>query len=203
MKRAFCQRCQRPSSHCLCPWLPLQPQASRTRIIVLQHPDETNHPLNTARFLPSGLANCELWVGETFPQLEQWVAHPEYQSAVLFPHDDAISPVQAANTSRPWQIFVPDGTWRKSKRLMHLNPTLAELPHMSLPEGHSAYIFRHSKVPNSHSTLEAATMALNALENSIDTATLLAPLHRLMADQKTAMGEAIFAQHYGEKHSEN
>src|SRR5699024_7167474 len=197
MKRLSCQRCQRPSSHCLCPWLPLQPQHSRSRIVVLQHPSETKHPLNTARFLSLGLANCELWVGEKFPQLEQRISDTHYHSAVLFPNEAPLTLSKASQNSKPWQIFVPDGTWRKAKLLMHLNPTLAELPHLRLPHVNSAYIFRHSKVPNSHSTLEAVATVLNALEPKIDTSVLLAPLHRLMADQKKAMGESIFQQHYG------
>lgn len=165
--------------------------------MVLQHPSEKNHPLNTARFLPLGLANCELWVGERFPQLEQRIAAPGYQSAVLFPHPAALTLKAAAHSNKPWQIFVPDGTWRKAKLLMHLNPLLAQLPHLSLPPGNSAYIFRQSNIPNSHSTLEAVVTVLSALETNLDTPALLAPLHRLMADQKEAMGEKVFQRHYG------
>ena len=202
MKRSCCQRCQRPSSHCLCPWLPLQTQSTRSRVIILQHPSEAKHPLNTARFLALGLTNCELRVGETFPELEQWLSNPHYQNAVLFPHLNAVTASASTQCSQPLQLFVPDGTWRKAKLLMHLNPLLTELPHLSLPQGKSAYVLRHSKVPNSHSTLEAVSAVLATLEPTLDIPALLAPLHRLMADQRAAMGEKLYQQHYGENANE-
>lgn len=196
MKRLHCIRCQRPKSHCLCPWLPLTPQPSSTRVVVLQHPSETKHPLNTARFLPIGLANCDLLIGENFPQITPMLANPNYQSALLFPHSQALAPTEIINPQKPWQIFIPDGTWRKAKLLLHLNPQLTALPHISVPPAESAYIFRRSPVPNSHSTLEATTAVLATLEPELDGSLLLAPLHRLMADQREAMGDTIFQQHY-------
>ncbi len=47
MPRPRCERCQRPLDHCLCPLIPALD--SRTRVILLQHPSETAHALNTAR----------------------------------------------------------------------------------------------------------------------------------------------------------
>src|SRR5699024_2571139 len=104
-------------------WLPAQPHRHATRIVVLQHPSEEKHPLNTARFLPIGLAQCTLHVGEEFPFLAEWIADPRYRSAVLFPHAHALTPQPLTGPEDvPWQLFVPDGTWRKAKRIMHANP---------------------------------------------------------------------------------
>ena len=51
--RARCGRCQRPRSHCLCALIPqLQ---SRTRVLILQHPEESRHALNTARLAALGV----------------------------------------------------------------------------------------------------------------------------------------------------
>ncbi|MEF9674018.1 DTW domain-containing protein [Pseudomonas sp. PCH446] len=36
---------------------------SRTRVLLLQHPSEVNHALNTARLAALGLSNAELRVG--------------------------------------------------------------------------------------------------------------------------------------------
>ena len=47
MSRPACARCQRPLSLCLCALIPAL--ASRTRVLLLQHPSERRHPLNTAR----------------------------------------------------------------------------------------------------------------------------------------------------------
>lgn len=50
MPRPRCERCQRPLDHCLCPLIPALD--SRTRVILLQHPSETAHALNTRAWLP-------------------------------------------------------------------------------------------------------------------------------------------------------
>ena len=65
--RAQCPRCQRPQSHCLCALIPQLP--SRTRVLILQHPEESRHALNTARLAALGLVNGELQVGEQFARL--------------------------------------------------------------------------------------------------------------------------------------
>ena len=62
MSRAQCPRCMRPQSHCLCELIPQL--ASRTRVLLLQHPSEVNHALNTARLAALGLTNAHLVVGE-------------------------------------------------------------------------------------------------------------------------------------------
>jgi DTW domain-containing protein YfiP len=52
MSRIQCPRCLRPQSHCLCPLIPSLD--SRTRVLLLQHPSEVNHALNTARLAALG-----------------------------------------------------------------------------------------------------------------------------------------------------
>ena len=79
MSRIQCPRCLRPQSHCLCPLVPSLD--SRTRVILLQHPSETAHALNTARLAALGLNNAELRVGEVFDDLAEWLAMPGYRFA--------------------------------------------------------------------------------------------------------------------------
>ena len=47
MSRPQCPRCLRPTTHCLCALIPSLD--SRTRVLLLQHPSEVSHALNTAR----------------------------------------------------------------------------------------------------------------------------------------------------------
>ncbi|NLC35886.1 MAG: DTW domain-containing protein, partial [Alcaligenaceae bacterium] len=70
--RPRCGRCLRPGTHCLCADIPSL--RNHTHVLVLQHPDEARHPLNTARLAVLGLARAELLVGETFPQLAEKLA---------------------------------------------------------------------------------------------------------------------------------
>ena len=87
MSRAQCPRCMRPQSHCLCELIPQL--ASRTRVLLLQHPSEVNHALNTARLAALGLTNAQLVVGEVFEDLATLLNPPGYRARLLFPGDDA------------------------------------------------------------------------------------------------------------------
>ncbi|MDN5676373.1 MAG: DTW domain-containing protein, partial [Pseudomonas sp.] len=121
MPRPRCERCQRPLDHCLCPLIPALD--SRTRVILLQHPSETAHALNTARLAALGLNNAELRVGEVFDDLAEWLAMPGYRPALLFPGDDAqVLTAYGKNDDTPLLLIVPDGTWRKARKVLYMNP---------------------------------------------------------------------------------
>ncbi len=87
MSRPACARCQRPLSLCLCALIPSL--TSRTRVLLLQHPSERRHPLNTARLAALGLGNAQLEIGETFPDLPLWLA--DHDAWLLFPGPEAIT----------------------------------------------------------------------------------------------------------------
>lgn len=87
MSRARCERCLRPDHHCLCALIPALD--SRTRVLILQHPSEVNHALNTARLAVLGLNNAQLVVGEVFEDLATLLDVPGYQARLLFPGEGA------------------------------------------------------------------------------------------------------------------
>ena len=196
--RARCGRCQRPHSHCLCALIPqLQ---SRTRVLILQHPEESRHALNTARLAALGLVNGELQVGEQFADLASWLADPAYQACLLFPGDDAqpLATVAASPRARPLLLVVPDGTWRKARKLLYLNPLLAALPRVCLPTGlESRYRLRKAPMAGALSTLEAIVVALEALEAPQSFAALLQPFEALIDGQIAAMGEPTYQRNHG------
>jgi Uncharacterized conserved protein len=163
MSRIQCPRCLRPQTHCLCPLIPSLD--SRTRVLLLQHPSEVNHALNTARLAASGLKNAELIVGEVFEDLPALLNQPGYQARLLFPADDA-QPLQAYTLNdEPMLLVVPDGTWRKARKMLHLNPLLAALPRVTLAQGAvSRYRLRKAPGPGALSTVEAIVQALQTLE---------------------------------------
>lgn len=144
MPRIRCERCARPASHCLCALIPSLP--SRTRVLVLQHPSEVGHALNTAGLAVLGLCNAELRVGERFAE-ETWRV-PGYRACLLFPGEQAraLAEMAAEAAGEPLLLVVPDGTWRKARKLLHLNPALAALPRVSLAEG-MASRYRLRKAP--------------------------------------------------------
>jgi len=198
MSRPQCPRCLRPQTHCLCPLIPHLD--SRTRVLLLQHPSEVSHALNTARLAALGLSNAELIVGEVFEDLPTLLNRPGYQARLLFPAEDA-QPLQVyAPTEEPLLLVVPDGTWRKARKMLHLNPLLAALPRVTLAEGGvSRYRLRKAPGPGALSTIEAIVQALETLEAPTTFAPLLKPFEALIEGQIAAMGEEVFQRNHGDR----
>lgn len=197
-RRSRCERCQRPQTHCLCALIPQLD--SRTRVLILQHPDEAKHALNTARLAALGLGNAELRVAEQFAELPELLNDPAYQACLLFPGEGAqpLSAVAGAQDPRPLLLVVPDGTWRKARKLLYLNPLLAALPRVALPEGlTSRYRLRKAPMAGALSTLEAIVTALNILEAPQQFDQLLKPFEALIEGQIEAMGAQTFARNHG------
>ncbi len=199
MPRPSCPRCQRPESHCLCPLIPHL--ASRTRVLLLQHPSEVNHALNTARLAALGLANAELRVGERFTDLAETFADTRYRACLLFPGEDArsVAEVTGDDDPRPLLLVVPDGTWRKARKLLYLNPELEALPRVTLPDGlTSRYRLRKASMAGALSTLEAIVTALDILEAPNRFDELLRPFEALIQGQIEAMGEETFRKNHSQ-----
>lgn len=94
-------------------------------------------------------------------------------------------------------LIVPDGTWRKARKILHLNPVLQTLPRLALSEGEPSR-YRIRKVPDAAaiSTIEAITRTLSALEPERDFTPLLKPFDVLIDQQIDAMGPDIYAKHH-------
>lgn len=201
MSRAQCSRCMRPQTHCLCALIPQLD--SRTRVLLLQHPSEVSHALNTARLAALGLTHAQLRVGEVFDDLDQLINQPGYQARLLFPGEDTqvLTAYELADKSLPLLLVVPDGTWRKVRKLLHLNPVLAQLPRVTLPQvAVSRYRLRKAPGPGALSTLEAIVQALEILEAPTSFAPLLRPFEALIEGQIEAMGAETYERNHGDKH---
>jgi len=198
MSRLQCSQCLRPVTHCLCALIPSLD--SRTRVLLLQHPSEVNHALNTARLAALGLNNAQLMVGEVFEDLPSLLNVPGYQARLLFPADDA-QPLRAyASSDAPLLLVVPDGTWRKARKMLHLNPLLAALPRVTLAEGGiSRYRLRKAPGPGALSTVEAIVQALQVLEAPTSFEALLKPFEALIDGQIAAMGDEVFQRNHGDR----
>jgi DTW domain-containing protein YfiP len=198
MPRPHCPRCTRPLPHCLCALIPALP--SRSRVLILQHPSEVQHALNTARLAALGLTNAQLLIGEVFSDLDELLNPPGYRSVLLFPGEQALAldALAAQDAAQAVQLVVPDGTWRKARKLLHCNPALAALPRVVLAEGlHSRYRLRKAPMPGALSTLEAIVSALEVLEAPAKFEALLKPFEALIDGQIKAMGAETFARNHG------
>lgn len=188
--RAHCPRCERPLRACLCPWV--APTANQTPLLILQHPLEVKQAKGSARLLQLSLQHCHTLVGECFdPSVLQASLAPQglrQQTVLLYPaHETLPAPSVSAHTlvAAQTRLVVLDGTWRKSLRMLHLNPLLQKLPRLSLhPDAPSRYLIRKAHRPDQLSTLEATCMALAELEQTPDRyAPLLAAFDAFVAAQ--------------------
>lgn len=63
------------------------------------------------------------------------------------------------------RLVVLDGTWRKSRKMLYLNPMLQQMPRLTLQDvSRSKYLIRKAHRPDQLSTLEAVCAALTHLE---------------------------------------
>ena len=199
MSRAQCSRCERPLSHCLCALIPRLP--SRTRVLILQHPQEARHALNTARLAALGLTNSQLLCAERFDELADLLGDPRWHSCLLFPGEQAVPVARFAtdHPGQPLQLVVPDGTWRKAQKLLYLNPLLLALPRVTLATlAPSRYRLRKAAMPGALSTIEAITQALEELEGAGRFRQLLQPFEALIEGQIAAMGTQTYRNNHAQ-----
>jgi DTW domain-containing protein YfiP len=190
-KRACCPRCARPMRTCLCQWIVTT--ANHTELIILQHPLEVNNAKNSARLLQLSLGNCRVYEGETFTDdfLHNLILADDKKALLLFPQTpDAPSQQFTPADSTPahcaqQRLIMLDGTWRKCRKMLYLNPILQQLPRLSLDHcPPSRYHIRKAHADNQLSTLEASCYALQQLENNaVDYHPLLTAFDGFVAQQ--------------------
>jgi DTW domain-containing protein YfiP len=135
-----------------------------------------------------------------FEDLPGLLNQPGYQARLLFPGEEA-QPMHAyAPSEDPLLLVVPDGTWRKARKLLHLNPLLAALPRVTLAAGGvSRYRLRKAPGPGALSTVEAVVQALQTLEAPTCFEPLLRPFEALIEGQIAAMGEEVFRRNHAQE----
>lgn len=167
--RTRCPRCELPSPSCLCRWT--QSIDNPIDLLILQHPQEQQQAKGSARLLRLSLARCQLWVGEQFDPaaLQSALQHDGRRPLLLYPATPGQTPPMfepAAKDERPLRLVVIDATWRKSRKMLWLNPALQALPRLALqdppPSRYAA--LRKAERAEQRSTLEAAVLGLQTLE---------------------------------------
>jgi DTW domain-containing protein YfiP len=171
----MCPRCLRACSTCICQWItPLQ---SSVELLILQHPLETGNAKNSARLLHLSVQPSVMVAGEAFAPgaLAAMLEEGGRTPVLLYPDTPgdrslgiAPPPALDANVLRDparLRLVIVDATWRKSRKMLYLNPALQTLPRCTLramPPSH--YRIRKAHAPDQLSTLEAAAYALMQLD---------------------------------------
>lgn len=193
--RSYCARCGRPLRGCWCDLI--VSIENRVELQLLQDIAESTNAKNTAGLLHLSLANSRQHLLDaeqplSLPLLEELLFEGGKSPLLLYPQTREPQALGLA-TSNPapdlqrllpeqLRLVVIDATWRKSRKILYLNPVLQRLPRLAL-ENPPASVYRVRKADheNQLSTLEASCYALQQLERgSVDYSPLLNSLETMV-----------------------
>ncbi|MEW6644274.1 MAG: tRNA-uridine aminocarboxypropyltransferase [Pseudomonadota bacterium] len=198
-----CPRCGKPLPLCVCD--EVKPLESRLQLLILQHPQEQDRLLGTARLTAMHFADAVLKIGLSWPSLSKILGRPVDPSrwAVLYlgsakvadldVGEDEVVVLDRKGEPEPDQrgilrdiegVILLDGTWSQAKALWWRNAWMLKCRRVILgPPRPSLYgKLRREPRRDGLSTLEAAAMLLSRLERrpEIETA-LLESFRKLLA----------------------
>ena len=181
------------------------PVDNKVAVLILQHPQEQDRVLGTAKLICATLANAQLVVGLSWRNLGHALKVPAEAKdwGVLYlgsAHAAGTGPLVALNQKgEPLAdqgsarrglrgIVVLDGNWAQAKALWWRNAWLTRLRRfVVVPDGPSLYGgLRKEARPDAVSTLEAVALALSVLEHDPTLRErLMAPFRELIAKARS------------------
>jgi len=200
---ADCARCLKPLPLCICD--SVTPIQSRLSLLILQHPQEQDRALGTARLTALHFANATLKIGLSWPSLAKALGRPVADPsrwAVLYLGSakaadlDTDAEIVAINSKGQLEhnqrgvlsaiegVVLLDGTWSQAKALWWRNAWMLKCQRIILgPRQPSRYgHLRREPRRDGLSTIEAAAMLIAGLEKRPEiAATLNASFERMLA----------------------
>jgi DTW domain-containing protein len=189
-----CPRCLKPVPLCICD--SITPVASRIALLILQHPQEQDRALGTARLAALHFKNAVVKIGLSWPSLAKALERPVSDPsrwAVLYLGSanaaelDTTSEIIALNRkgevaehqrailSDIEGVVLLDGTWSQAKALWWRNAWMLKCQRVILnPAQPSRYgTLRREPRRDGLSTIEAAAMLIAGLDKRPDIAATL------------------------------
>jgi DTW domain-containing protein YfiP len=200
---ADCPHCGKPMPLCICE--SVRPIENRIALLILQHPQEQDRALGTARLTARHFEDAVVRIGLSWPSLSKALGRPVADPsrwAVLYlgsakaadldtdaevvaiDRKGGLEPNQRGILGRIEGIVLLDGTWSQAKALWWRNAWMLKCQRVILgPRQPSRYgQLRREPRRDGLSTIEAAGMLLAALEKRPDIAeTLNATFERMLA----------------------
>jgi DTW domain-containing protein YfiP len=197
VKRQNCTRCNSPLNRCLCHTITAI--ENHWPVHILQHSNESNHPLGTAKIAQLSLSQCELNISKITADHERVIdTILAAQPILIFPSASSIA-LESINTDKSRPIIFLDATWRKAKRMYLESELLQSLPTAHLPVNRlPAYKIRKSPSEQALSTVEAIAETLTVLEDNAEKyQPLLTSMNWMIERQIALMGEETYLKNYG------
>jgi hypothetical protein len=189
-----CPRCHKPLPLCICD--SITPIESRISLLILQHPQEQDRALGTARLAALHFKNAMVRIGLSWPSLSKALGRPVHDPsrwAVLYLGSSKVADLdtdrdivaidrkgeiednQRGILKNIEGIVLLDGTWSQAKALWWRNAWMLKCQRVILgPARPSRYgELRREPRRDGLSTIEAAAMLLAGLEKRPDIAEIL------------------------------
>jgi DTW domain-containing protein len=206
-----CPHCGKPLPLCICD--SVTPIESRISLLILQHPQEQDRALGTARLTAMHFKDAVVRIGLSWPSLSKALGrtvHDPSRWAVLYlgsakaselDTDAEIVAIDRKGELEPHQrailgdlegIVLLDGTWSQAKALWWRNAWMLKCQRVILGPRQPSRYGKLRKEPRSDglSTIEAAGLLLAALERRPEIAeTLNASLDRMLARYRQVQAE--------------
>jgi tRNA-uridine aminocarboxypropyltransferase len=203
-----CPRCLKPLLLCICD--SVTPIDNRISLLILQHPQEQDRALGTARLTALHFRNAAVKIGLSWPSLSRALGRPVADPsrwAVLYLGSAKVADLEtdrevvAINRKGEIEdnqrailkdiegIVLLDGTWSQAKALWWRNAWMLKCQRVILgPSRPSRYgQLRREPRRDGLSTIEAAAMLLSTLEKRPDiTETLHGSFERMLARYREA-----------------
>jgi DTW domain-containing protein YfiP len=203
-----CPHCQKPLPLCICD--SITPIENKIGLLILQHPQEQDRALGTARLVALHFKNAVLKIGLSWPSLSKALGRPVNDPsrwAVLylgsakvadFETDRDILSINRKGEAEENQrallkdiqgIVLLDGTWSQAKALWWRNAWMLKCQRVILGPAKTSLYGKLRREPRKDglSTIEAAGMLLAGLEKRPDIeATLNASFERMLAKYREA-----------------
>jgi DTW domain-containing protein len=204
---ACCPRCGKPAELCICDTI--VPIDNRVSVLILQHPQEQDRALGTARLTALHFRNAALKVGLSWPSLGKILGRPadphrfailylgSAKAAQLAPDRDIVVLNRRGEPERGQEallrdiegVVLLDGNWSQAKALWWRNPWMLKCRRVILGPGRPSRYGKLRREPRRDglSTIEAAAMLVSRLEARPEIeASLIASFERLLARYRTS-----------------
>ncbi|KAG2238166.1 hypothetical protein Bca4012_035017 [Brassica carinata] len=188
-RRQICSSCDRPKPICICHVIPSEPIPTNTEILILHHPHESRHKLNTTHLLVKSLTNVTRIPGRRLRHHHITSSLPQPSHTIyLFPPSPSSPAVTVSefikslnleiSDSPPVRMIVFDATWKHAKEMVKASEEVlreAGAVRVCLDAGidesvsggsiyDSELLLRMEPVGGCVSTAEAVARCLGALE---------------------------------------
>ena len=202
-----CPKCLKPRSLCVCD--EIVPIDNRVALLVLQHPQEQDKTLGTARVAVQSLENAVFKIGLSWPSLAKalgrpaeprnWAVvylgstrpadFPQGAEIAVFDRKGELVADQAGALEEIEGVILLDGTWSQAKTLWWRNPWVLKTKRIALKPRRPSLYGRLRREPRREglSTLEAAALVLARLEKRPEIEkTLLSTFRRMLQRYRDA-----------------